>query len=82
MRIQTKNYFDLLKDFTMTNKEKNDLIHIVARIMESFIDRTFGIDSVQLIPAHDNLAISQESRENAKLIGPSFTNNFNAIAAK
>jgi hypothetical protein len=81
MLIQTKNYYDLLKDYSMTNKEKNDFIHIIARIMESFVDRAFGIDSVQLIPTCDTRTISQESRENARLNNPSFTNNFNAIAA-
>lgn len=80
MLIQSKDYYDLLQDCSMTNKEKNDLIHIIARIMESFVDRAFGIDSVQLIPACDTYTISKESGENARLKNPSLTNIFNAVA--
>ena len=43
-----ERYRNHVDHFDLTDMEKNELIHTVYSIMESFADRAFGVDPVQL----------------------------------
>ena len=49
MQPDIEKYRKYVDKFDLTEDQKVELIHTVWRIMESFVDRAFGIDSVQQI---------------------------------
>lgn len=51
MRGDLSKYKPLLARMEMSEERKDELIHIVYRILESFVDRAFGLDSTQLARA-------------------------------
>lgn len=48
MTVDVEKYRCHLQTLDLTQDRKDELIHIVYRIVESFVDRAFGIHPVQL----------------------------------
>lgn len=48
MTVDVEKYRVHLQSLDLTQDRKDELIHIVYRIVESFVDRAFGIHPVQL----------------------------------
>jgi hypothetical protein len=63
MRADLEKYRPLLARLNMPEAREDELIHIVYRIVESFVDRAFGLDSTQLARA---VAI-RKSSENRRI---------------
>lgn len=51
MPIDAEKYLHHLAEFDLPHDRKVELIHSVGAIMESFVDRGFGVHPVQLIQA-------------------------------
>lgn len=47
MTPDLQKYRPLVEEFDLTDAEKDELIHTVWQIMESFVDRAFGVDPTQ-----------------------------------
>jgi len=61
MLVHTPDYYELLEGYDLHQTKKDDLIHILVRWAESFIDRAFGVDPVQHAQSFNTLAASQDS---------------------
>jgi hypothetical protein len=48
MFVDVEKYRHHVQSLDLTQDRKDELIHIVYRIVESFVDRAFGIHPVQL----------------------------------
>lgn len=51
MPLDAEKYLHHLADFDLPHDRKVELIHSVGAMMESFVDRGFGVHPVQLIEA-------------------------------
>lgn len=47
MKLDHEKYWDLVKDFDMSDDQKRELIETVWHIMGNFVDRAFGLDPTQ-----------------------------------
>lgn len=61
MQSHIADYRVYLEGFDIHDSQKDDLIHILFRWAESFIDRAFGEDSVQVAQIYNQLAASKNA---------------------
>ena len=83
MQSHIADYRVYLEGFDIHDSQKDDLIHTLFRWADSFIDRAFGEDSVQVAQTYNKLAMpknaGQDSRENAKFKRRPLTNEHHRI---
>jgi len=79
MMSHTADYRNFLEGFDMHETQKDDLIHILIRWAESFIDRALGLDSAQQATTYNQLAASQDSGKSAKFKRHPLTKTHQAI---
>ncbi len=76
MRPDLQTYLPYVEEFDVTEEQKAELIHTVWWIMESFVDRAFGLDPVQQASAPLALPDSREPPGRLLSEGDSFTHQF------
>lgn len=79
MMSHTADYRDYLEGFDIHETQKDDLIHILLRWAESFIDRAFGLDSAQQAQTYSQLIHSPDSTDALKPKRHPLTNRFHRI---
>ena len=77
MPIDAEKYLHHLADFDLPHDRKVALIHSVGAIMESFVDRGFGVHPVQLAEAaarkRDSSAPTDPVESDHTTLPPQFT---------
>lgn len=65
-----ERYRKLIADIEFSDAQKDEVIHIVSRMMQAFVDQAFGVDPIQIsqkLSASDSF---NESSEYANLQKP------------
>lgn len=82
MPADIEKYRKYVDRFDITEAQKVELIHTLWSIMESFVDRAFGVDPVQLC-RKETLAQNRKRRSNGvRLPKPSVAARFGLAAAR
>ena len=61
--FDAKKYLSFAEEFDLTLEEKIDLLHTLWKMMATFVDRAWGVDPVQLLPAFNEFSF--QTRTNA-----------------
>ena len=82
MPADIEKYRKYVDRFDITEAQKVELIHTLWSIMESFVDRAFGVHPAQLC-RKETLAQNRKRRSNGvRLPKPSVTARFKGAAAR
>ena len=76
MPADLEKYRHYVEGFDLSEAEKTELIHTVWAIMESFVDRAFGLDPVQNLSAGPACADSNLANDNVDLREETLTTSF------
>lgn len=69
MQPDIEKYRPYVDGFDLTEDQKVELIHTVWHIMESFVDRAFGMDSTQAVLALRDQEDSRDWQERLEFLG-------------
>ena len=72
MRPDVEKYLAMMEDWNMPREQKVQFIHDLWRIMESFVDRAFGIHPVQQVT---NKTLQPDLQDSAKHLDSSYQHN-------
>ena len=72
MRPDVEKYLAMMEDWNMPREQKVQFIHDLWRIMESFVDRAFGIHPVQQVT---NKNLQPDLQDSAKHLDSSYKHN-------
>lgn len=62
LQLDPSKYRQHLEDFDLTEEQQTELLTILWRILATFVDLGFGVDSVQtLLPALADAAVEDEA---------------------
>lgn len=81
MIAHTLSLDSLKETYPMHESKWDDLIHILTKVAESFIDRALGIDPTQQAQAAHALSASKDSDKNGKLKHSFLSNPYNAASS-
>lgn len=76
MTLDAEEFLHHLEDIDLPLAKKVEIIHSVAAIMQSGVDRAWGVHSTQLCPARTRLADSRESVAEVDLEDQSLKSTF------
>ena len=72
MRPDVEKYLAMMEDWNMPREQKVQFIHDLWHIMESFVDRAFGIHPVQQVM---NKNLQPDLQDSAKHLDSSYQHN-------
>ena len=82
MQPDVEKYLPYLEEFDIPRAKKVELIHTVAAIMESFVDRAFGLHPVQLSQGDQGRPDSADERDRIDSVESIFSSEFQSATAK